>query len=96
MANVAVSLGEELLATKDLPFKVLLFGSLTRRGVLQSLTIEGEPFVNSFIKVHANFENTGEIDTMAKFKGEIYHEGMLLDVLESDEMFIEVGETGKN
>lgn len=95
VANVAVSLGEELLATEDLPFKVLPFGSLTRRGVLQSLTIEGEPFVNRFIKVHASFENTGEIDTMAKFKGEIYLEGSLLDVMESDEMFVEVGETGK-
>ena len=95
VANVAVSLGEELLATKELPFNVLPFGTLTRRGVLQSLTIEGEPFVNRFIKVHANFENTGEIDTMAKFKGELYREGDLLDVLESDEMFVEVGETGE-
>ena len=95
VANVAVSLGEELLASKDLPFKVLPFGTLTRQGVLQSLTIEGEPFVNRFIKVHASFENTGEIDTMAKFKGEIYLEGSLLDVMESEEMFVEVGETGK-
>ena len=95
IANVAVSLGEELLSAKDLPFKVLPFGTLTRQGVLQSLTIEGEPLVNIVTKVQANFENTGEIDTMAKFKGEIYHEGNLLDVMESDEMFIEVGETGK-
>jgi hypothetical protein len=95
VANVTVSLDEELLSTKDLPFKVLPFGTLTRKGVLQSLSIEGEPFVNRFIKVHASFDNTGEIDTMAKFKGEIYHEGNLLDVLESDEMFVEVGETRK-
>ena len=95
VANVAVSLGEELLATKDLPFKILPFGTLTRQGVLHTLTIEGEPFVNRFIKVHASFENTGQIDTMAKFKGEIYHEGSLLDVMESEEMFVEVGETGK-
>lgn len=95
VANVAVSLGEELLSAKDLPFKVLPFGTLTRRGVLQSLTIEGEPLVNIVIKPVANFENTGEIDTMAKFKGEIYHEGNLLDVMESDEMFVEVGETTK-
>lgn len=94
-ANVAVSLGEELLATKELPFKVLPFGTLTRQGVLHSLTIEGEPLVNIVIKPVANFENTGEIDTMAKFKGEIYYEGNLLEVLESDEMFVEVGETGK-
>ena len=95
VANVAVSLGEELLSAKDLPFKVLPFGTLTRRGVLHSLTIEGEPLVNIVIKLVANFENTGQIDTMAKFKGEIYHEGKLLDVMESDEMFVEVGEADK-
>ena len=95
VANVDVSLGEEVLATKELPFKVLPFGTLTRQGVLHSLTIEGEPLVNRVIKIVANFENTGEIDTMAKFKGEIYHEGNLLDVMESDEMFVEVGETDK-
>ena len=95
VANVDVSLGEEVLATKELPFKVLPFGTLTRQGVLHSLTIEGEPLVNRVIKLVANFENTGEIDTMAKFKGEIYHEGNLLDVMESEEMFVEVGETDK-
>ena len=95
VANVAVSLGEELLSAKDLPFKVFPFGTLTRQGVLHTLTIEGEPLVNIVIKLVANFENTGEIDTMAKFKGEIYHEGNLLDVMESDEMFVEVGESGK-
>jgi hypothetical protein len=95
VANVAVSLGEELLATKDLPFKILPFGTLTRQGVLHSLSIEGEPLVNIVTKLVANFENTGEIDTMAKFKGEIYHDGKLLDVMESEEMFVEVGENGK-
>ena len=95
VANVAVSLGEELLSAKELPFKVLPFGTLTRQGVLHTLTIEGKPLVNIVIKLVANFENTGEIDTMAKFKGEIYHEGNLLDVMESDEMFVEVGETTK-
>ena len=95
VANVAVSLGEELLSAKDLPFKVLPFGTLTRQGVLHTLTIEGKPLVNIVIKLAADFENIGEIDTMAKFKGEIYHEGNLLDVMESDEMFVEVGETTK-
>ena len=95
IANVTVSLGDEVLATKDLHFKILPIGSLTRRGVLQSLAIEGEPLVNIVIKLVANFENTGEIDTMAKFKGEIYHEGDLLDVLGSEEMFVESGETAK-
>jgi len=95
VANVTVSLGDEVLATKDLHFKILPLGSLTRRGVLHSLAIEGEPLVNIVIKLVANFENTGEIDTMAKFRGEIYHEGDLLDVLGSEEMFVESGETAK-
>jgi len=97
IANVTVSLGDEdeVLATKDLHFKILPLGSLTRRGVLHSLAIEGEPLVNIVIKLVANFENTGEIDTMAKFRDEIYHEGNLLDVLESEEMFVESGETAK-
>lgn len=95
VAEVSVSLGEALLATQNLPFKVLPFGSLTRQGVLQSISIEGEPLVNRMLKVVADFDNTGEIDTMAKFKGELQRDGSLLDVLESEEMFIEVGESGK-
>ncbi|MCD6203777.1 MAG: hypothetical protein J7I99_05415, partial [Methanophagales archaeon] len=95
IANITVSLGDEVLATKDLHFKILPLGSLTRSGVLHSLAIEGEPLVNIVIKLVANFVNTGEIDTMAKFRGEIYHEGNLLDVLGSEEMFVESGETAK-
>ena len=95
VTEVSVSLGEALLATQDLPFKVMPFGSLTRQGVLQSISIEGEPLVNRMLKVVADFDNTGEIDTMAKFKGELQRDGSLLDVLESEEMFIAVGESGK-
>jgi hypothetical protein len=95
LANVTVSLDGELLASKMLSFKILPLGTLTRRGELLDLTIEGEPLVNRVIKIVANFENTGEIDTMAKFKGEIIREGKLLDVLESDEMFVEAGKSGK-
>jgi hypothetical protein len=95
LAAVNVSLGDEQLAKQTLPFKVLPFGALTRRGELHLLIIEGEPLVNIVVKFIAQFENTGEIDTMAKFKGELYREGQLLEVLESDERFIETGETGE-
>ena len=95
IANIDVSLADDVLASKTLPFKILPFGTLTRRGALHSLSIEGEPRINVMIKLCANFENTGEIDTMAKFKGEVYYEDNFIDVLESDEMFIETGEIGK-
>ena len=91
--SVNVSLGEGTLATKDLPFKILPSGTLTRAGELKLLYIEGDPLVNHVIKVIASFENTGMIDTMAKFKGEIYCNGEFVDVLEGEEKLIAVGET---
>ena len=91
--SVNVSLAGEHIAAKDLPFKILPSGTLTRAGELKLLYIEGDPLVNHVIKVIASFENTGMIDTMAKFKGEIYCNGEFVDVLEGEEKLIAVGET---
>ena len=93
LASVTVSLNEETLATKDLPFKILPPGTFTREGGLKSLFVEGEPLVNSSIKVIAKFENTGKIDTEVKFRGEVYHNGEFVDILKGDEKLIEFGET---
>ena len=92
-ASVAVSLGDETLAKKDVPFSILPRGALTHKGVLNALTIEGQPLINSVLKIIASFENTGAIDTLAKFNGELYHDGTLIEVLESKEMLVVVGET---
>ena len=94
-ADVEVSLGDEVLANKNLPFKILPFGTLTRQGELTSITTEGEPMINRVIKILADFENTGKIDSRTTFKGEVYRNGEFVDVIESDEMLVEVGETGK-
>ena len=94
-ADVEVSLGGEILTTKSLPFKILPFGSLTRQGELTSLTTEGEPMINRVIKILADFENTGKIDSRAAFKGEVYRDGEFVDTTKSDEMIVEVGETGR-
>ncbi len=94
-ADVDVSLGDDVLANKSLPFKILPFGTLTRQGELTSLVTEGDPLVGRMIKILADFENTGKIDSMAAFKGEIYCDGEFIDVIESDEMLVEVGETSR-
>lgn len=91
-ASVTVSLGDETLATEDVPFSILPRGTLTRKGVLKSLSLEGKPQLNRIVKVLAEFENTGSIDTLAKFKGELYRNGELVDVLESEEKLVGVGE----
>ena len=94
-ADVEVSLGDEALTNKNLAFKILPFGSLTRQGELISLTTQGDPLPGRMIKILADFENTGKIDSRAAFKGEIFRNGELVDVIESDEMLVEVGKTGR-
>ena len=94
-ADVEISLGGEVLATKSLPFKILPFGTLTRQGELTSLVTEGDPLVGRMIKILADFRNTGKIDSRAAFKGELYRDGEFVDLIKSDEMLVEVGETGR-
>ena len=94
-ADVEVSLGGEILTTKSLPFKILPFGTLTRQGELMSLTTEGDPLVGRVIKILADFKNTGKIDSRAAFKGEVYRDGEFVDIIESDEVIVEVGETSR-
>ena len=94
-ADVNVPLGDEVLATKSLPFKILPFGTLTRQGELTSLTTEGEPLVGRMIKILADFKNTGKIDSRTAFKGELYRDDEFVDTIESDEMWVEVGKTSQ-
>ncbi len=93
--SVNVSLGGELIAAKVLPFTILPRGALTRKGELSSLYIEGEPQVNRIIKIIAEFENTGAIDTTASFVGEVYYNDEFIDIVESREKLVTVGETYK-
>ncbi|HUV83085.1 MAG TPA: hypothetical protein VMW53_08445 [archaeon] len=88
-ANVKVSLDGKILRTSDLPFKIFPVGTFSRQGNLTDLRIEGEPTVGSMIKVKAYFENTGEIETSAKFSGEVYKDGNLIDTITSEELQVE-------
>jgi len=94
-ADVTVSLDGATLATEELPFTVLTSGTLTREGELKKLIIKGVPQVDRVIKVVAIFENTGEGDIIAEFKGELYHNGDFVDVLESEEKLVEAGDTSE-
>ena len=93
--SVNVSLAGEHIATKVLPFTILPRGALTRKGELSSLYIDGEPQVNRIIKIIAEFENTGAIDTTASFVGEVYCNDEFIDIVESREKLVTVGETYK-
>jgi hypothetical protein len=89
VAGVSVLLGDQAIDIRDLPFKILPPGTLTRRGDLESLTLEGEPRANGVAKIIATFRNTGEIDTRATFLGEVYHKSVLIDSISSQELLVE-------
>jgi hypothetical protein len=91
VAKVSVLLGPEVLETKDLPFKLFPPGALTRQGNLTSTTWEGAPAVGAVTKILATFVNTGGIDTMAKFTGEVYVDGNLVGTIESNELLVPIG-----
>jgi len=91
VAKVSVLLGGEVLETKDLPFKLFPSGELTRHGTLNEVSREGEPAVGSVTKILSTFVNTGGIDTKARFAGEVYRDGNLIDTIESNELLVLMG-----
>ena len=93
-ANITISLGGKVLAIKELPFKLLPVGALSRVGDLTCISCEGKPSVGKTLKILAPFVNTGEIDTKAKLVGEVYVDGDLIDTLSSEELLVPVKEKG--
>jgi hypothetical protein len=91
---VTVSLNGDELATKSLSVKILPAGTLTAKGVLIKISTLDMPSVGRYIKIPVTFENTGTIDTKAKFVGELYINGNLADVVNTDELLVPVGEKG--
>lgn len=83
---------EEPLYTKELAFKIVNKGMLGLEGELEDLhTSDG--YVNEPIKIEAIFKNTGTGGVMARFKGDVIKDGVVVTVLESDEQYVAPGQT---
>lgn len=89
MANVDVSLDGEILSSKNIPFKLWPEGTFSRQGNLTEIFIEGDLKKDSLLKIKATFKNTGQILSKAKFIGEVYKDGSLIDTVSSEEFEIE-------
>jgi hypothetical protein len=92
-AQVAISLDEEAIATQKLNFAILPVGTFSRAGVFEELSLQGEAELGTITKVQATFLNTGQIDTKAKFIGELYCDDELIDTLESEETLVPMGQS---
>ena len=63
-------------------------------GVLNKLSVNKASYnTGDLVKITAEFENAGDEEVTAMLKGELYISGRLLDVINSDEMKVEPGET---
>ena len=93
VADISVVLGDALIKREQLSFAILPVGTLTRSGSLTELKFVDEPRLGSLTTIQATFVNTGQIDTRAKFIGEVYHDNTLVDTLQSEELLVVVGNT---
>ena len=91
IANVSVVLGDAIIKQEQLNFAILPVGTLTRSGSLTELKFGSDPGLGVLTTIQATFINTGQIDTMAKFVGEVYHNDILVDTLQSEELLVAVG-----
>ena len=92
-ANVRVLLNGDLLSQRDLKFKVLERGALTCMGVVVDVTAPAEVNVSMPVKLEVGFKNTGVVAMEAKIKGDVLRNDKLVEVIESDPVLIEVGNT---
>lgn len=87
-ANVVVSLDGRILKSDNITFQILPVGTLTKSGILTQISLEGEPAIDTVVKIKAFFTNTGQIETPVKFGAEIYKDNKIIGTLSSDELTV--------
>ena len=93
-ADISTYLGDEIVTQRLLGFDVLERGSLSIQGELIKVELNNIWVeVGEVVKITAFFRNTGVLSTPAKFKGEIYMDDRLVEIIESEELYVPVGET---
>ena len=88
LVNVSVRLGGQEISTYEREVSLFPVGTLTRRGDLVALEIEGEPYVGRVLRILGTFVNTGQIETMAQLVVEVYRDGSMIAIEEGREIRI--------
>ncbi len=92
IAAVKVSLAGESIYERDLGFKILPRGTITRMGSLERLALEEMPRPGAVGRAVATFYNIGRIDSRTKFVGELYRGSTRIDTVSSEEKLVPYGE----
>lgn len=93
VATVDVYLNNSLLKESNLNFKILERGTLTAEGKIEGATASSQAETGQPTKIEVQFQNTGQIDLMAKITGEVYLNNNLVDTLNGDETLVKIGKT---
>ena len=91
VAHLTVSLGDRVLTTQDLSFKILPAGSLTIAGEFKQLMLQGKPALDEAVTIQAVFANMGLRDIKAILTGEVYQDGSMAGTFEGGELVIRAG-----
>lgn len=92
-AKVNVLLDGDLLSEKALKFEVLERGALRCKGEIVDVKAPKVASVGMPAKIEVGFKNTGSIALQAKIKGDVILNRELVEVMESEPVLIDVGET---
>ncbi len=91
LAGVEVFLGKETLEQGDHTFSILEAGNVNKQGSLEGISLQNEAKANGLLKVLSGFKNSGDVAVSASFLGEVYRNGDLFEVVESDEVLVQPG-----
>jgi len=83
-ADFKAYIGDQMIDEKVLPFSIHQRGFLTVAGEIQKVTAKTEAQMGELVKIDVLFKNIGKIPVNAKVKAEVYQDGVLTSVLESD------------
>ena len=83
LITTTVSFPGVQLGQRTRQVRIVPRGSLTRQGSFESLTLANQVQPGSVARVVASFRNTGQVDALAVFSGEVYRDGKLVNSVTS-------------
>lgn len=92
IAKIKVTSNEVTIREYNKNFKVLESGSLLKKINLVKVVNDERIHIGDYIRANIYLENVGEVSTFSKFKGKVYLGNSLIQEIESNEIYISIGE----
>jgi hypothetical protein len=87
-AEYTIALEGDRIAAGEFMFELLPYGSAARAGVIQSLTVVEPIEAGAMGRADAVFKNEGAIDSLARFEGQLFQDGVPIAEAESPDSLL--------